>query len=155
VTLRTPNVINFDFDDEAHYCIIEAGRIERFVIDTKNSLWQRFSSLLGFDDLISLDDKISRLEREANKVYLEAKRKYEEKYSEVTQKKSLESEFEASFAKELGENWTEIIERREYKNEIDIYSNLKELSSHIYKYINIYIKIIFYARRIFAKLKSC
>jgi len=116
--------INFDFDDEAHYCIIEAGRIERFVIDTKNSLWQRFSSLLGFDDLISLDDKISRLEREANKVYLEAKRKYEEKYSEVTQKKSLESEFVASFAKELGENWTEIIERREYKNEIDIYSNL-------------------------------
>lgn len=119
--------ISFNFEDEAKACMIEAGRIENFVIDTKSSLWQRFSSLLGFDDLISFDDKISRLEREASKLYLEAKKKSEEKYSSLSEEKDTLGKLETNFIEELGVKWTEIVEREGDLDQTKVYSNLRDL----------------------------
>jgi DNA repair exonuclease SbcCD ATPase subunit len=38
---------NFKYENEAKEHFIESNRIDNFVIDTKASLWQRFSDLLG------------------------------------------------------------------------------------------------------------
>jgi energy-coupling factor transporter ATP-binding protein EcfA2 len=128
----------FDFEDEAHCCIIEASRIENFVIDTKSSLWQRFSSLLGFDALISFVDKISRLEREANRAYTDIKKRYEEKNREIQQKKDILSQLEVKFSEEFGDYWPEIVNREDDQNDTTIYSLFKELDNNIKKYTDTY-----------------
>lgn len=47
-------------------CFIDLGRIERFVVDTRASHWNRFSGLLGLEEF---NEYITKLERLYNEVY--------------------------------------------------------------------------------------
>jgi len=123
------------FEDEATACIIESSRIENFVIDTKSSMWVRFSTLLGFEDLIIFDKQLSRLNTEASKIFESSKGTVLQRDNEI---KKLEEEIaglEKHFKNEFGDDWVKNINQdiSKYKSELDEYSTL---SRDLVDYLN-------------------
>jgi hypothetical protein len=131
----------FDHEDEAKACFIESTRIERFVISTMKSKWDRFSELLGFENLVTLDDKLKRLKKYTNDKCTAKQKAFDASADEILNLKKEISKLDKDLRIIFGDNWTSIIKNNDYINQNDEYIRLKELSSNIDKYIIEYGKL--------------
>ena len=127
---------SFDYEDEAEACLIDSSRIEHFVIDTKNSKWERFSSLLGFDDLIDFENRLIRLRNHADNKCKELREKSERDQYEFGNLNDEIIELERVFTNEFGDNWLDTIGSHEKSNHIERYTYFKNLSTNIKDYID-------------------
>lgn len=91
---------------------IESKRIEEFVIDTKQSLWNRFARLLGFNSLIEFDEQLKRLKNKAKIECEKIATKLDEKKKTIRNKEEEIKNLKLKLKKELGENWeTQLMEK--------------------------------------------
>jgi DNA repair exonuclease SbcCD ATPase subunit len=131
---------SFDFEDEAQACLIESSRIEHFVIDTKSTKWERFSALLGFENLIDFENKLSRLKNHAIKKHDEIRERFNK--VEVKDLSADIVEQEKIFYTEFKENWRDSINDGENSDQNKRYIDLKEIAIKIAKYIDANNKLI-------------
>jgi DNA repair exonuclease SbcCD ATPase subunit len=124
----------FNYTDEAEACLIESNRIEQFVIDTKKTLWQRFSDLLGFEKLIIFDDQLVRLKNESKRQYTSANTEFVAKKERVDRVKKETEEFERIFENEFGVDWRDRINYQDDHDENKRYNNLETIIDKINKY---------------------
>lgn len=129
---------SFGYADEAEVCLIESNRIEQFVIDTKTSLWQRFSDLLGFEHLILFDNQLSRLKTESKNQYDDSKIKLRQLRAEFDKFNSDINELEVIFREELGDNWENNINMDSGSNEAEAFLKFEKLTDNIDKFIKNY-----------------
>ena len=130
---------NFKFEDESQACIIDSSRIEKFVIDTKSSIWERFSTLLGFENLISFDEKLKRLTNEAMRKSESSRTELDELEKEILEIKKEIKDYEYIFQQELGDKWQDLSSRSHEASAIDKQNaNLQAFASIIKKYISNY-----------------
>lgn len=129
---------NFKYENEAKERFIESNRIDNFVIDTKASLWQRFSDLLGFGSLILFDKQILKLQNEAKKQYAEIDGKLKSKKGEIKDFEKEIEQMEFGFKNELEEEWEKIANQEKESNEYKRYNKLDKLSKDIKNYLKIY-----------------
>jgi len=129
---------SFRYADEAEVCLIESNRIEQFVIDTKKSLWQRFSDLLGFEHLILFDNQLFRLKTESKNKYDDANIKLIQLKEEFDTLKSDINGLEELFREELGDNWRNNINMDSGSNEAEAYHKFEKLTGNIDKFIKNY-----------------
>ncbi len=128
-------------------CFIDLGRIERFVVDTRSSLWDRFSNLLGLE---IFNDYITRLERLYNEVERRAERfdddlkKIDEKIQE--KENGLEKLKANNDINPININFVEIRitkvfeEKDELKEKINNYKNIRTLIDKIKEINNAIVK---------------
>jgi DNA repair exonuclease SbcCD ATPase subunit len=125
----------FDFEDEAQACMIESSRIEHFVIDTKNSKWERFSALLGFENLIDFENKLSRLRNHAIKKHDEIRERFKKDENELKDLSAEVVDLERIFSNEF-ENWLDSIKDHEESNQNRLYIDIKDIAAKITEYID-------------------
>lgn len=132
---------SFEYENEARECFIESNRIDNFVIDTKASLWQRFSDLLGFGSLILFDKQLLKLQNESKNQYTDIEKQLQSKKDEIKIIDEKIGQMETNFKKELEEEWEGIVNQEKENNEYKRYNKLDELSKCIKDYFKTYEKI--------------
>ena len=135
--------INNELDDDYQACIIDSGRIEKFVIDTRSTIWERFSTLLGFENLILFDEKLKLLTNEAKKIYDISKSGLDKLENEILDIKNDIKGHEHHLQQELGNTWQDLSNCSQ-DSLLGINgqtTNLKILASNIKKYIILFQKI--------------
>ena len=129
------------FEEEAIASIIESSRIENFVIDTKSSMWERFSTLLGFEKLIIFDKQLSRLNNEASKLFETSKQNVIQRDREVRTLVEEITGLEDNFRNEIGNDWSNNIdqETNEDKSKFDGFGTLdRDLADYRSQYEEFY-----------------
>lgn len=134
---KKSNIV-FDFENEAKACFIESSRIERFVISTTKSKWDRFSELLGFENLVTLDDRLKRLKNYTNEKHSAKRKTFDASKDEIMNLKDEIGKSEISLGIIFGNNWMNIIKDHDYINQNDEYIRLKEASLKIDEYLKTY-----------------
>ena len=135
--------MNHELDDDYQACIIDSGRIEKFVIDTRSTIWERFSTLLGFENLISFDEKLKLLTNEAKKTYDISKSDLDKLENEILGIRKDIKDHEYHLQQELGKTW-QGLSNCSQDNLSGINgqtANLQKLASHIKKHIKLFLKI--------------
>jgi hypothetical protein len=118
----------FDFQENSKVCFIESTRIEKFVIDTKNNLWQRFSGLLGFEKLIHFDKQLEKLKSESEKNIRLTLDRIEEETLGLNAVDEEIRNCKNVFEMELGAEWLTIIEDKiDELSESERYLKLEKL----------------------------
>ncbi|MFA4923182.1 MAG: hypothetical protein WC557_03210, partial [Ignavibacteriaceae bacterium] len=117
---------------------IESSRIEKFVIDTPRSLWDRFLILLGLDDLIQFRSQQSVLKTEAERVKNKAEESFLSSKDAVDSVKEEIAELENRFQKTLGNSWKNILDNsklseseKHYKQFVSLEHIAKDLSEKL------------------------
>ncbi|ABR30945.1 hypothetical protein SU69_05535 [Thermosipho melanesiensis] len=105
---------------------IDSKRIEEFVIDTKQSLWNRFARLLGFDSLIKFEEQLKRLRNKAKNEYESIKEKLNEKRKQIRDIEEEIKNLELRLKKELGENWKSQLVDKDKQGLLETLNKLRE-----------------------------
>jgi len=133
---------SFDHVDEADACLIESNRIEQFVIDNKKTLWQRFSDLLGFEELITFDEQLKRLKNESLRQYNSTKTEFKSKEGTVDRIKKEIVELESIFNSEFGVDWKNPFNYQDDKDENKRYINLEKIIDRFNNYQEKYLRYV-------------
>lgn len=133
--------IAFDYEEEAQACLIESTRIERFVVDAKKNKWERFSELLGFENLIKFENKLIRLKNHSINKNLEIQQLFKKNQEEIINLRQELKRLERIFNEKFGDNWLDTIGNQGQMNEVERYSNLKDLIINIDKFLDKHKKI--------------
>lgn len=127
--------ISFDFEDESKLCFIESTRIERFVISTTKSKWDRFSELLGFENLVILDDKLKRLRNYSEEKNSSAKKVLDISERSIIDLKAEIGNLEQALSKDLGNQWISTTNNFDFSIQKDKYARINKLLSDVADYI--------------------
>ncbi|ONN27475.1 hypothetical protein XJ44_03975 [Thermosipho affectus] len=105
---------------------IDSKRIEEFVIDTKQSLWNRFAKLLGFDSLVNFEEQLKRLKNTAKNEYESISKQLDEKTRQI---RNIEEDIErlkSKLEENLGKNWKVILEKEDKQTLVEKLEELRE-----------------------------
>gem|GEM_PF-6898955 len=116
----------FVFEDLAGDHFIDTKRIENFVIDTKQSLWDRFSTLLGFEDLIEFDRRLRKLKNTAEKKYQEITEKLRQQEKELEGLENRMAELRGKFKDSVEEDLEIKLNEEENRSRSERFKKLQE-----------------------------
>lgn len=141
---------NCEIKENIENNFIDAKRIEEFVIDTKQSLWNRFARLLGFDSLIKFEEQLKWLRNKAKNEFDNIKQKLNLANQQIRNLEEKINNLNNRLKTKLGENWESLLENEDEKSLLKIVNELRDKERNLKNYE----EVLFEKERLEKELKD-